>query len=260
MRASLFPWAALFVMLSVAACGGGSGGDGGGGPGPQSYGLGVRTPLASHNFPGVPPTPRPVDVEPAFPNVNLQTPIYLTSATLPDGSSRLFVVQQGGIIRVFRNDDTVSNAQATNFLDITPRVTFAGEQGLLGLAFDPDFGTPGHAHEGAFYVHYSAKQPTTIGDRALYGHLSGRHASRGHQYDACRHSHGVCSRTPITTPGALLSAPTTCSTSRWAMVGQGAIPRTTRKISAIISVRFYALTHAILRRARCMAYRPTTPL
>ncbi len=159
-RAAWLPCAVVSTVAVLGACGGSGGGSGDAGGGATlPYGLASRTPLAAHGFPGVPPTPRPVDVEPAYPNVSFQTPIYLTSAQVPDGSSWMFAVQQGGIIRVFRNDDTILNAQATNFLDITSLVTFSGEQGLLGLTFDPDFGTPGDAHEGEFYVHYSASTP-----------------------------------------------------------------------------------------------------
>ncbi|MAA73751.1 MAG: glucose dehydrogenase [Salinisphaeraceae bacterium] len=61
---------------------------------------------------------------------------------------RLFVVQQGGQIWVVDND-AGGNATPSLFLDISDRVTNSGEQGLLGLAFHPDFENNGH-----FYVHY----------------------------------------------------------------------------------------------------------
>ncbi|MCB0794752.1 MAG: PQQ-dependent sugar dehydrogenase [Flavobacteriales bacterium] len=65
------------------------------------------------------------------------------------GDDRLFAVQQQGIIRIISDSNTVV---ATPFLDIQGQVndTF-NEQGLLGLAFDPD-----HANNGYFYVHYTA--------------------------------------------------------------------------------------------------------
>src|SRR5262245_11635796 len=64
---------------------------------------------------------------------NLSQPLYLTSAK--DGTDRRFMVEQVGRIRVLQPGATVP----TIFLDITPRVLFGGERGLLGLAFHPRF-------------------------------------------------------------------------------------------------------------------------
>jgi glucose/arabinose dehydrogenase len=58
---------------------------------------------------------------------------------------RLFLVSQDGVIRIFDG----SQVLATAFLDISGLVTFDGEQGLLGLAFDPNY-----ASNGFFYVNY----------------------------------------------------------------------------------------------------------
>ncbi len=63
------------------------------------------------------------------------------------GDSRLFVVEQAGVIRVVPDSNTVL---ATPFLDIQTEVQDAGnEQGLLGMAFEPDY-----ADSGYFYVYY----------------------------------------------------------------------------------------------------------
>lgn len=86
----------------------------------------------------------------AFPNLSFNSPVFLTSSK--DGSNRIFVVEQPGVIRVFENDSTVSSA--ATFLDITDRVAFGGEMGLLGLAFHPDY-----AINGLFYVDYTASSP-----------------------------------------------------------------------------------------------------
>ena len=70
-----------------------------------------------------------------------------------DGSDRLFLTLQPGRIMVFPNDQGV--ASANTFLDIRDQVRDAGnEEGLLGLAFDPDYGRNGY-----FYVYYSADGP-----------------------------------------------------------------------------------------------------
>lgn len=65
-----------------------------------------------------------------------------------DGTNRLFVVQQTGQVRVIRNQTLV----ATPFLDINTLVLATGEQGLLGIAFHPQF-----ASNRQFYVNYTRK-------------------------------------------------------------------------------------------------------
>jgi glucose/arabinose dehydrogenase len=62
------------------------------------------------------------------------------------GDDRLFVVRQNGLISIVTDSMTVL---PTPFLDLTGAVVFAGEQGLLGMAFDP-----GYATNGIFYVNY----------------------------------------------------------------------------------------------------------
>jgi len=66
----------------------------------------------------------------------------------PDGSKRLYVVEQGGRIRHF--EDTITATTSTLFLDISGRITDGGEMGLLGLAFHPNY-----AANGYFYVNYT---------------------------------------------------------------------------------------------------------
>src|SRR6185369_15668550 len=63
----------------------------------------------------------------------LTAPLYLTCAH--DGSNRLFIVEQGGRIKVLQPGASMQ----TVFLDITAKVLFTGERGLLGLAFHPQF-------------------------------------------------------------------------------------------------------------------------
>jgi glucose/arabinose dehydrogenase len=76
----------------------------------------------------------------------LSAPVFVTHAG--DGSGRLFVVQQGGTILVLQSGAGVP----TLFLDISDRVVAGGEQGLLGLAFHPDFAT-----NGRFFVDYTRR-------------------------------------------------------------------------------------------------------
>jgi glucose/arabinose dehydrogenase len=68
----------------------------------------------------------------------------------PGDTSRLFIVQKTGQIFIVNLPSGTVNP--TPFLDIHDRITVAGnEQGLLGLAFDPDY-----ANNGRFYVDYTA--------------------------------------------------------------------------------------------------------
>jgi len=62
-------------------------------------------------------------------------PLAITNAG--DGSGRLFVAEQGGRVYAFERGALVP----TPFLDISGGVSVGGEQGLLGLAFHPDFPT-----------------------------------------------------------------------------------------------------------------------
>jgi glucose/arabinose dehydrogenase len=73
-------------------------------------------------------------------------PLYVTAP--PKDLRRVMVVQQGGRISVVRDGKTLS----TPFLDISSRVTAGGEQGLLGLAFSPDY-----AKSGLFYVYFTRR-------------------------------------------------------------------------------------------------------
>ena len=63
------------------------------------------------------------------------------------GDDRLFVVEQTGRIRVIEGNQQI---QPAPFLNITDRIRFGNERGLLGLAFHPDFST-----NGFFYVNYT---------------------------------------------------------------------------------------------------------
>ena len=74
----------------------------------------------------------------------LSSPVYITSAH--DGSQRLFVVEQR--IQVLASGATAPSL----FLDITSKVLFGGEQGLLGLAFHPQFAT-----NSRFFVNYTRR-------------------------------------------------------------------------------------------------------
>lgn len=91
------------------------------------------------------------ELEVAFPNLSFSRPVDIQHAG--DGSNRLFVLEQAGVIQVFENDRDVQSSEV--FLDIRDRVDDQGnEEGLLGLAFHPDFSSNGY-----FYVDYTAANP-----------------------------------------------------------------------------------------------------
>jgi glucose/arabinose dehydrogenase len=71
-----------------------------------------------------------------------------------DGTGRLFVVEQGGTIRIIQQNGTLL---PTAFLDITSNVESGGEEGLLGLAFHPNFST-----NGRFFVNYTHLNGTQL--------------------------------------------------------------------------------------------------
>ena len=87
----------------------------------------------------------------------LMRPDYLTHA----GDDRLFVVEQPGRIRIIQGGQLLDRP----FLDIADKVTTDGnEQGLLSVAFHPDYQT-----NGQFFVNYTRQQRWRDGDRALHG-------------------------------------------------------------------------------------------
>jgi glucose/arabinose dehydrogenase len=136
MRPTLAVTLALCVV-ALAACGSGS--DSATATTPN----GARPPAAT--------TPAPAPAKTAATGVRLvqvgrfDQPLYVTAP--PGDRRRIFVVEQGGAIRVVRDGHKL----AQPFLDVSGLVVSGGEQGLLGLAFPPDYAT-----SRRFYVYYTA--------------------------------------------------------------------------------------------------------
>jgi glucose/arabinose dehydrogenase len=93
------------------------------------------------------PTPPALALETVVPT-GLEAPVFVTHA--PDDFGRIFILEQPGRIRIF--DLTTQTLLAEPFLDVTELVRYGGEQGLLGLAFHPDY-----AENGRFFIHYSGE-------------------------------------------------------------------------------------------------------
>ena len=75
----------------------------------------------------------------------LSSPVYVTQA--PGQPNRLYVLEQTGRIRIVERGRVIGT-----FLDIRSAIQYGGEQGLLGLAFSPQY-----ARNRTFYVKYSAR-------------------------------------------------------------------------------------------------------
>jgi glucose/arabinose dehydrogenase len=97
--------------------------------------------------------PAPVDQVP----LALALSTFVTGLTSPvgaevpnDGTNRMFILQQGGAIRIIQNGLLL----ATPFLDVSTNTGFesGGEKGLLGLAFHPSFNA-----NGKFYLYYTRR-------------------------------------------------------------------------------------------------------
>jgi glucose/arabinose dehydrogenase len=102
------------------------------------------SPLLTRAYSQVEPGVIQVALEPIV--SGLISPIYVAGAR--DGSNRLFIVEQGGRIKVLQP----GAATPSVFLDITARVLSGGERGLLGLAFHPDF-----ENNRRFFVNYTRR-------------------------------------------------------------------------------------------------------
>jgi glucose/arabinose dehydrogenase len=121
-RGFLCQLAIVFLVLFVTGCGGGGG-------------TFTTTPPPPSGTPSITLTPF---VSGLSSPVDFQTP--------DDGSGRIFIVQQPGTIRIISGGSLLP----TPFLDISSKVNFdGGEQGLLGLAFHPNY-----SQNKLFYLNY----------------------------------------------------------------------------------------------------------
>ncbi len=80
----------------------------------------------------------------------LDAPLFVTAP--PGDTTRLFVVEQGGRIRIVRHDTLLPDP----FLDVSRHIVSGGEQGLLSLAFHPSY-----AQNGRFYVYFTGSHGDT---------------------------------------------------------------------------------------------------
>ena len=104
-----------------------------------------------------PVTEAPPEFELVRLDLQLSDPVHLTA---PVGDPRLFVVEQGGRIRIVRDEVLLEPP----FLDISDRVSSGGERGLLSVAFHPEFSSNGH-----LFVNYTDLQGATRVERYKVG-------------------------------------------------------------------------------------------
>ena len=109
----------LFLLLAASACGS----------------------QFENETPDPPDGTEPVALQPVA--SGLVFPLYLTA---PAGDTRLFIVEKGGRIRIVKDGVLLADP----FLDISGQVSTGSEQGLLGLAFHPQY-----ASNGRFIVNYT---------------------------------------------------------------------------------------------------------
>ncbi|MGH1365085.1 MAG: PA14 domain-containing protein, partial [Calditrichia bacterium] len=94
------------------------------------------------------------DVEPAFPNVTFNNPMYVVPQPTTD---QLIVGQRDGIIWRMTDDQNASGK--TLFLDLSSTTAVVWDGGMLGLAFHPEFGQSGSPNKDYVYIYYSARPP-----------------------------------------------------------------------------------------------------
>ncbi len=153
----LFPRLLIAIMFSgLLACGGGGGSGGAVGNVPA-----ISRANPDLNFPSDTIQASNIAIIRAYPNLRFSFPLLVLRA--PGDNTRLYVVQQGGLILSFdARDESVSTSSV--FLDLSDRTRANGEQGLLGFAFHPDYpNTP------TVYAYYSANAnpDLTIGDSVI---------------------------------------------------------------------------------------------
>jgi len=102
--------------------------------------------------PGLKPVSVKLELIESYPNLSFAKPLYFTTT----GADNCYVVQQTGQILIFEDDPDVQDSQV--FLDLGDIVNTRGnEEGLLGLAFHPDYESNGY-----FYVNYTSATGTVV--------------------------------------------------------------------------------------------------
>jgi len=140
---ALFLLPLLAVIAIATAC---NGGNGSGSPTSTSPGgNGGNTPGSGDGNGGNGAVTLNFTLEPML--TGFRRPVFVTGSGI-EGDARLFVVEKGGLIRIVEDGEIIDDP----FLDVSDIITAQGnEQGLLGLAFHPDY-----ENNGRFFIAYTA--------------------------------------------------------------------------------------------------------
>ena len=166
MRLDTLALACLLTLAVLAGCGSDDG---------EGGGAAQTTPSTSGSSSGATETtqakPSAADGVRLVGIGTFDSPVYVTSP--PEDRRRVFVVEQGGTIRVIVG----GKRRSRPFLDIRSRVTSGGEQGLLSMAFAPDY-----AKTRRFYVNYTDRS----GDQRVVEYRRSRASSDRAAADSAR--------------------------------------------------------------------------
>ncbi|MGE0622801.1 MAG: PQQ-dependent sugar dehydrogenase [Pseudomonadales bacterium] len=147
----------IVTLLVVAGCGGGGSNDGNlppvNQPPADPFGLDAREPVAALAIPLGSGTLGTYELVNAFPALSFPAAVFLTAVP---GENRLVVVQQSGQVQAFADQPGTNTSRLV--LDVSGRISFGGEKGLLGFAFDPDF-----AQNRYLYVYQSMASTASPG-------------------------------------------------------------------------------------------------
>ena len=108
-------------------------------------------PFLDGTFPPVPPQQT---VVPAFGNLTFNRPMFLEP--IPD-TNQLLVGERRGKIYAFENNPNVDDREV--YLDLSDKIAYVWDGGLMRMAFHPEFGQAGSPNAGYLYVVYCAKIP-----------------------------------------------------------------------------------------------------
>lgn len=101
----------------------------------------------------------PIKLKPVFTQLTNERPVWMSEA--PDGSHRMFIVYQDGLILIVKKGSDGSDAKEfLNIVDRNPH--FENEDGLMSIAFHPGFQT-----NGLFYIYYNQKNPASQDSKPL---------------------------------------------------------------------------------------------
>jgi uncharacterized repeat protein (TIGR03806 family) len=174
MTAALRSAAILVLAAALAACGGSSSGNGGNDPPPQMPPPGGLDQRPSNLTCVAPDTSgedgAEIELEPAFASLPFTQPLAMLQA--PGDTSRWFVLEKAGRVRVFANTPDVASFDA-DFIDLDASFPLNDniEGGLLGMAFHPDFATTGEVFlswtEGSPMVSVVARFASLDGGQTL---------------------------------------------------------------------------------------------